>query len=82
MKKARKERDPELARRVVLRLCALEPRSTEELSTLLDRNRRYVLTDYVKPLLQAELLYRTHPETPKHQDQKYWAPRDGQMEEE
>lgn len=54
-------------------LCAWRAFRPGELATLLDRSRKHVLSAYIKPLVDAGELERTHPETPHHPDQAYVA---------
>lgn len=54
-------------------LCAWRAFRPGELAKLLDRSRKHVLSAYIKPLVDAGELERTHPETPHHPDQAYVA---------
>jgi ATP-dependent DNA helicase RecG len=55
------------------RLCAWRALSTEDLATLLDRNRKYVFDRLVKPMLRAGRLTMTIPDQPNHPQQQYRA---------
>jgi ATP-dependent DNA helicase RecG len=55
------------------RLCNWHPMSTENLSILLDRNRKYVFDRLVRPMLRARRLEMTIPGQPNHPEQQYRA---------
>jgi ATP-dependent DNA helicase RecG len=54
-------------------LCAWRPLRPSELALLLNRGTSRVISAYLKPLVDAGELERTHPETPHHPDQAYTA---------
>ena len=56
---------------LVLRLCAWQPLTTEELATHLKRNRNYVTNRLLTPMLRAGLIQMTIPDQPKHPQQAY-----------
>lgn len=56
----------------ILRFCS-EPKSKEEIAEMLDiKTPYYVITKYIKPLIDAERLAMTIPEKPKSKYQKYY----------
>ncbi len=56
----------------ILHFCT-EPKSKEEISEVLDiKTPYYVITKYIKPLIEAEKLAMTIPEKPKSKYQKYY----------
>jgi ATP-dependent DNA helicase RecG len=59
---------------MVRELCAWRPLKPRELNILLKRSRTHVLSAYIKPLVDAGELVRTHPETPQHPEQAYTVP--------
>ncbi|QDG50208.1 hypothetical protein FIV42_05530 [Persicimonas caeni] len=54
-------------------LCELRALRPLELAALLDRGTSRVTSAYLRPLVDAGKLERTHPETPHHPDQAYVA---------
>ena len=56
---------------LILELCTLKPRSSSELAYLLDRKRKYLLDEYLKPLINEGLLEYTKPENPNDPTQAY-----------
>jgi ATP-dependent DNA helicase RecG len=64
---------PEL-RRLIVRLCAWSPLTSEELSHLLDRSRPYLQTAYLGPLLKEGRLEYSNPAKPHDPNQRYRAP--------
>lgn len=70
--RAQDERAPELFSPVVMSLCSENPRSVGELADVLRRNRRCVLTDYVRLLVEGGPF--AHPSRKStHSGQKYVA---------
>jgi ATP-dependent DNA helicase RecG len=65
-------------RQAILLACANRKLSTRELSSLVGRERRYLLRTYVKPLIQDGDLQREFPESPRHRNQTYFVPDGGQ----
>ena len=61
---------PEM-RRLIQRLCHWKPMTAEELSTILQRSRTYLRTEYIGPMIRAHELAYTNPEKPKDPKQKY-----------
>jgi len=58
----------------VCKFCAEAPRSTKEIMAHLGiKARPYFVDTILKPLLDQGRLVMTHPESPKHPDQKYLA---------
>ena len=51
-------------------MCEIQPRSSSELASLLNRERKYLL-DYLKPLIDEGLLEYTNPEKPNDPHQTY-----------
>lgn len=45
--------------------------TAEELSTILQRSRTYLRTEYIGPMIRARELAYTNPEKPKDPRQKY-----------
>ena len=58
-------------RSLILELCTLKPRSSSELAYLLNRERKYLLDEYLKPLINEGLLEYTKPENPNDPTQAY-----------
>ncbi|MBL9219694.1 MAG: putative DNA binding domain-containing protein [Opitutaceae bacterium] len=58
---------------LVWQLSAWKALSTDELATLLGRNRTYVTNRLVTPMLRAGRLAMTIPDQPNHPDQRYRA---------
>jgi ATP-dependent DNA helicase RecG len=56
---------------LILELCQIKPRSSNELASLLNRKRKYLLDEYLKPLINEELLEYTNPEKPNDPHQTY-----------
>ena len=66
-----KRTKPEEIRALIIELCQIKSRSSSELETLLKRKRKYLLEQYLKPLINEDLLEYTNPETPNDPHQTY-----------
>ncbi len=64
-------------RRIVIRLCAWQPLSAEEIARILGRERSYVAEAYITPLVRSGDLERTIPGSPTDPRQKYRASAQG-----
>jgi ATP-dependent DNA helicase RecG len=62
---------PEEIKSLIIELCNIEPRSSSELELLLKRKRKYLLEQYLKPLIDEGLLKYTNPEKPNDPHQTY-----------
>lgn len=60
---------------LVVDLCRVREFSAEELAALLGRDRKYVMNNYLRPLLQQGKVVHTIPEQPRHPAQRYQAQR-------
>ncbi len=56
-----KRSEPEEIRNLIIKLCEIKPHSSSELESLLQRNRKYLLDQYLKPLIDQGLLEYTNP---------------------
>jgi ATP-dependent DNA helicase RecG len=63
-----------VTRALLLELCAARAWRADELALLLHRAARYLQEGHLKPMIEAGLLERTHPQTPNHPQQAYRAP--------
>ena len=66
-----KRTEPEEIKTLILELCKIKPRSSSELEFLLKRKRKYLLDQYLKPLIDKGLLEYTNPEKPNDPHQSY-----------
>ena len=64
---------PEETLRLVVELCQGRELSAEELAVLLGRDRKYVMNNYIRPLLQAGRISYVIPDQPRHPAQRYRA---------
>ncbi|MDH6061429.1 putative DNA binding domain-containing protein [Chrysosporum bergii ANA360D] len=62
---------PQEIKNLILELCEIQPRSSNELASLLNRNKKYLLDKYLKPLIDDGLLEYTNPENPNDPHQTY-----------
>ena len=62
---------PEEIKNLIIDLCEIQPRSSSELASLLNRERKYLLDKYLKPLIDEGLLEYTNPEKPNDPHQTY-----------
>jgi ATP-dependent DNA helicase RecG len=62
---------PETIKTLILDLCQQKAYSSSELESLLKRNRKYLLENYLKPLIAQRLLEYTNPEKPNDPHQTY-----------
>ncbi len=69
--KIRKRNDPEEIKTLILELCQEKAHSSSELENVLKRKRKYLLDDYLKPLIAEGLLEYTKPEKPNNPHQTY-----------
>lgn len=61
-------------RAVIEALCGWKPMSSEELAGILGRNRHYLITTHLRPMVRDGQLRYTHPDQPAHPRQAYQAP--------
>jgi len=71
LNKIGKRTQPEEIKVLIIELCELKSRSSSELASLLKRKRKYLLDDYLKPLIDEGLLEYTNPEKPNDPHQMY-----------
>ncbi|OBQ41976.1 MAG: transcriptional regulator [Anabaena sp. MDT14b] len=62
-----KRNKPEEIKTLILELCEIKPRSSSELESLLTKNRKYLLNEYLKPLINEGLLEYTKKTNDPHQ---------------
>ncbi len=63
--------EPEEIENLILDLCKKQPYSSSQLASLLKRQRKYLLEQYLKPLIDRGLLEYTNPEKPNVPNQTY-----------
>lgn len=56
---------------LISRLCAIRPFTADELAQILQRNKKWVKSSYLAPMLRDEILEYTIPDVPKHPSQAY-----------
>ena len=61
----------EVLQALILNLCSQRPFTAQELVTLLDKHRKYLMTEHIGPLAQADKLRLRYPESAKHPHQAY-----------
>lgn len=66
-----KSSDPTEIKTTILKLCRWKPLTLEEISFYLQRNNKYLLTTYIKPLRLQGFLSFTKPKKINHPSQKY-----------
>jgi ATP-dependent DNA helicase RecG len=66
--------DPEELRRIIVRLCEWKPLSAVDIARYVDRDRRYLMRNYIRPLVEENALERTRPDAPRSPNQKYRVP--------
>ncbi len=64
---------------LMLKLCGHQPFTAEALETLLDKHRKYLMTEHIRPLVQAGKLRLLYPESAKHPHQAYVAREDNEV---
>jgi ATP-dependent DNA helicase RecG len=62
---------PQEIKNLILEFCEIQPYSSNELASLLNRNKKYLLDEYLKPLIDDGLLEYTNPENPNDPHQTY-----------
>ncbi len=71
LNKIGKRTEPEEMKSLILELCRIKPYSSSELEKLLKRKRKYLLEQYLKPLIDDKLLEYTNPNSPNDPHQTY-----------
>ena len=61
-------------RNILVALCKHNPYTVDELVRLLGKNRKYLMNEFVRPMLQAGELVMRYPESPNHPHQAYMPP--------
>ena len=62
---------PKTLQDLVVMICTNRPWSVDGLAKLLDRDRQYILENYVSPMVRAGCLEMTIPSQPNHPNQQY-----------
>ncbi len=62
---------PALMRKTILSLCAWREFSIAELAHILNRNEKYIKTNYIQPLINENKIAYTIPAMKTHPHQKY-----------
>jgi ATP-dependent DNA helicase RecG len=62
---------PSVIQAVVIHLCSIRPFTADELAQILQRNKKWVKSSYLVPLIRDGILEYTLPGSPKHPDQAY-----------
>jgi len=71
-----KKLDKDALRHLILRLCAWQPLTAEQLATLLNKDRHYLRNKHLTPMIASGQLSLRYPESAKHPNQAYVAPED------
>lgn len=66
--------NPETFRRVLKQLCAWKPLRAGDIAELTDRDMKYLVHQYLSPMVEDGELEHTIPEMPNHPDQAYRTP--------
>lgn len=70
----RSQRQPrDVLRALLFKLCECRPWTAEELETLIGKHRKYLMTEHIRPLVQAGQLKLRYPESTRHPHQAYVA---------
>lgn len=56
---------------LISHLCAIQPFTADELAQILQRNKKWVKSSYLAPMLRDEVIEYTIPENPRHPNQAY-----------
>jgi len=64
----------EALRALIVRLCAWQPLTGEQLATLLNKDRHYLRNKHLTPMVASGRLSLRYPESAKHPHQAYVAP--------
>lgn len=62
---------PEALENIIVALCAIRPRRIAELRKLLRRTTFYLLSKFLRPMIDSGKLEYVHPEEPNHPQQAY-----------
>jgi len=74
-----KRSPPSDTKAVIERLCRIRPFTADELARILHRNKRWVKSSYLSPMIRDGILIYTIPDSPKHPNQAYRAKKQGVM---
>lgn len=69
---------PEAVRRIIIRVCQHRPTSAAELAQILRRDKSYLATNYLTPMVRGGQLELLFPDEPAHPKQAYKAPVPGE----
>ena len=61
-------------RNIIIRICSHQPVTALQLESLLNKTRSYLLTNHLGPMIDEKVLVYTHPDKPRHPDQRYAVP--------
>ena len=68
-----KRTTPEEVKTVIIALCTWHELQAYEIATIIGRNIRYIVNDYLSPAIREGVLVYTHPDNPAHPQQGYRA---------
>ncbi len=71
LKLGKRSRNQELMEKTIIELCKWRDLSIAELSEILQRNEKYIKTNYIQPLIEKGKIVYTIPEMLTHPKQKY-----------
>lgn len=69
-----KKLDKNALRDLIVKLCAWQPLTAEQLATLLNKDRHYLRNKHLTPMIASGQLSLRYPESAKHPHQAYVAP--------
>lgn len=63
--------EPELIEEFILELCKIREYKLQEIAELLDRQPKYILKEFIQPMLRQDKIVYTYPDMPNHPNQAY-----------
>ena len=74
-----KHTQPEGIKSIIFDLCGIRPFAAEELARILNRNKGWVRTSYLRPMLREGKIEYVNPDHPRQQGQAYRAVKKGKQ---
>ena len=74
-----KHTQPESIKSVIFDLCSIRPFAAEELAKILTRNKGWVRTSYLRPMIREGKIEYVNPDHPRQQGQAYRAVKKGKQ---
>jgi ATP-dependent DNA helicase RecG len=67
----KRTQEPQLIEDFIMQLCELRDYKLQEIADILDRQPKYILKEFIQPMLRQEKIEYKKPDMPNHPNQSY-----------